>query len=823
MSAPLAIPSRPGLRAVPVVATAYFLVYAAWVVVMLAGAARRGIVNDLLFLPLYLGPAWLSFRAGSARSDEPRLARGWKLVGAAWLGSALGSLAWILYRAWPSAGFDAVGWLSYNLYYPLSLLGLWHFFEMPARGDSRIRLGVECLIVAVATVVLAWYFVFRFDEASREFWPFLQSVGVLFLGEWLLLIGATAVLHRPARHADAGSLTMFGIAILAAGVADFIYQQSMLVPSAWSGPTGDLLLAFAATLVMMAAWRTSVRRTSVNGSRPAVAVGLALLPYLAVGVVAALLVLESTKAKLGNGPIAGLIVGGALLLVLVIGRLLVAQREYAHEAGARAAQDARFKSLVQRSSDGILVLDRAGQIGYASPAFCRMVGASEAAVVGRRLADFGCPDQTIDITTWLETSAARPLGKWRIGRVGAWREVEAIATDMPNESVAADIVVNIRDVTERIRLEALLIQAQKLEIVGRLSSSIAHDFNNLLMVISGNLELARLSEARGESADLGVIEAAARRGAALARQLLSLSRPTEPSLRVVDLSAAVRTVEPTLRNVLPSSITLTVNTRTVPAPVLLDEVQAEQVLLNLALNARDAMPTGGTLDVSVEVGHDGDRAFLTVSDTGMGMSGETLAHAFEPFFTTKSGRGTGLGLPTVRRIVTGAGGRADIVSGEGTGTTARIQLPLVATIEEAETPRRPAPVRGAGHVLVVEDDPAVRRLLVRQLTRVGYTVAEASDGRIALEVLRAALTPVDVVLTDLVMPNMGGEALTRQLAKEFPALPVLCMSGTPGLATDGGEPWSADLIIAKPADLGMVTRRIADAMTRARATQPDQV
>ena len=809
---PVSGPARPGLRAVPAVAWAYFLVYAAWAVAMLTGAARRGIVNDLVFLPLYLGPAWLSFRAGLARSDEPRLARGWQLVGAAWLCSTLGGLSWILFEVWPSVGFDSAGWFLHNLYYPLSLLGLWHFFEMPARGDSRIRLAVECLIAGVATVVLAWYFVFRFDEATQAFWPFIETVSSLFLGELLLLVGATAVLHRPARRADGRSLAVFGIAIFAAAVADFIYRQSMLVRSAWAAPTGDLLLAFAATLVAMAAWMTSVRRPSNEASLPAVTVGLTLLPYLAVGVVAALLIFESTKANLGKGPIAGLIVGGALLLVLVIARLLVAQREYAREAAARAVQDARFKSLVQRSSDGTLVVGSGGRIGYASPAFCRMVGSSENAIAGRFLTDFVCPDQHQQIMAWLRISADRPLGEWRIGRTGGWLEVEAVATDLTHDPVISGIIVNLRDVTERVRLEAELVQAQKLEVVGRLASSIAHDFNNLLTIIIGNLELARLSGGQGGSADLMAVEAAARRGAALSRQLLSLGRPTELSLKVVDLSAVVRALEPTLHTVLPSSIKMVVTTGTAPTPVTLDDVQAEQILLNLALNARDAMPMGGTLEVSVGVEPGGDRVLLTVSDTGTGMSAETLAHAFEPFFTTKSGLGTGLGLPTVRRIATNAGGGVDIASRPGMGTTVRLRLPLVGDNNQAETPNRPAPIQGAGHVLVVDDEPAVRRLLVRQLTEVGYRVSDAADGRMALDTLRVSAIPVDVVLTDLVMPNMGGEALARRISQEFPGVPVLCMSGTPGLTTGGREPWSAGQIITKPADFEVVAHRIAEAL-----------
>ncbi len=798
---------------VPAVAWAYFVAYAIWAVAMLTGFAPRGTVNDLLFLPLYLSASWISFLAGSARSDEPRLARGWRLVGAAWLCSALGGASWALYQVWPTGAFDWSGWLVYNLYYPLTMLGLWHFFEMPERGDSRLRLAVECLIVAIATLVLAWYFVFRFDEPpAPSVWPFRKTIGILVFSELLLMVGATAVLHRPARSAEQRSLSIFGIATFAAGIADLVYQQNFLIGASWSGPTADLLLAFAGTLVIVAAWMSWVRRPSTEATVPGVAVGLSLLPYLAVGVVAALLVFESAKANLGNGPIAGLIVGGGVLLGLVIARLLVAQREYAREATARAVQDARFRLLVQRSTDAILVVGGDGRIGYASPAFCRIVGSAETELEGRPLTEFVPADQRDRLAAWLLASTDRSPGEWHMGRDGAWRDVEAVATDLTSDPVVAGVVVNLRDVTERVRLEADLVQAQKLEVVGRLSSSIAHGFNNLLTIIIGNLQLARLSGSKGGSPDLLAVEKAARRGAALSRQLLSLSRPTELSLKVVDLSALVRSLEPTLRTVLPSSIKMVVTTGTTPTPVTLDDVQAEQILLNLALNARDAMPTGGALDVSVGFEAGGGRVLLAVSDTGVGMSDDTLAHAFEPFFTTKLRIGTGLGLSTVRRIATNAGGEVHIASRPGAGTTVTLALPLVVDQQENETPRASVLAGGIGHILVVDDEPAVRRVLVRQLTQAGYRVSEAADGILALDRLRSAVIAVDLVLTDLVMPNMGGEAMTRRINQEFPGLPVLCMSGTPGLATGGNEPWSADQVIAKPADLEVVARRIAEAL-----------
>ena len=794
------------------------VVYSGWAAAVLLGLIPRNWINDLAYLPLYLIVGVGGLSAARAWAPEPRIARGWQLVGVAWLASAAGSSVWLLNWVWPSPIVDAIGWLLYNIYYPIVLVGLWHLFRLPPRGLGRVRLAVEGLIVTVATAALAWYFVFRFGEAAQSVPALIRAVTVLFLGEMLVVFGATAVLHSPAEPGDSRSVAMLTIGLFIATIADFVYEQNRMLGTVWSGPAGDLMLAWGAILIASAAWMSA---RGANRTTPAgVSRGLNVLPYLTIGVVGSLLVFEALARGMGGGPVGGLVLSGALLLGLVIVRLLVAQREFAEEATARWAQGAVFTSLVQRSSDGILIVDRDGAIRYSSPALDRIAGPGTLRPAGQRFPDLIHPTQRAAAAEWLRGLTDRTTERWRLGGAGSWREVEAVASDLTADPLVGGIVVNVRDITERVELETRLRQAEKLEVAGRLSSSVAHDFNNILTVILGNLQLVR-PDGAGEMREAHQqIEAAAKRGAALARQLLALSRPTPSQPSVLDLGRVVGTMEKTLRNALPASIELTVGIAPESTPVGLDDVQVEQILLNLSLNARDAMPAGGDLEIVVDRPPVGDGveglpagARLVVRDSGMGMSSETLAHAFEPFFTTKpSGFGTGLGLAAVRRIVTEAGGHVEIDSEPGRGTTVTVSLPLKMTASPvpASTTEPAGPAApGTGRILIVDDEPAVRRVLAQYLGRLGYRVFEATNGITALDFLNARGWDIDLVLTDLVMPKMGGADLAGRIEAVSPRLPVLCMSGTPGAMDATRGPWSALRVISKPPDLEVLAARVA--------------
>jgi PAS domain S-box-containing protein len=359
------------------------------------------------------------------------------------------------------------------------------------------------------------------------------------------------------------------------------------------------------------------------------------------------------------------------------------------------------------------------------------------------------------------------------------------------------------DVTERVAAEAVLkqseqrlLQAQKFEAVGRLAGGVAHDFNNLLTAIRGNAELLLmdLPEADPAREDVDEIRRAADRAAGLTRQLLAFSRRQVLQPRVLDLNAVVAEMEKMLRRVIGEDVELVTRPDPALARVHADPGQLEQVILNLALNARDAMPQGGRL--VVETANDrldeslrrrypyvvpGAYARLSVADSGTGMDAATLERAFEPFFTTKAaGRGTGLGLSTVYGIVKQSGGFIWIDSAPGAGTSVRMYFPPVdapADADGAAPPPRRALPRGAETVLLVEDEEPVRHLARRILERAGYTVLEAGDGEEALGLASRHRGPVHLLVTDVVMPRMGGRELAARLAEARRGLRVLYVSG----------------------------------------------
>jgi two-component system, cell cycle sensor histidine kinase and response regulator CckA len=352
----------------------------------------------------------------------------------------------------------------------------------------------------------------------------------------------------------------------------------------------------------------------------------------------------------------------------------------------------------------------------------------------------------------------------------------------------------LHDVSERRRLEGQLRQAQKMEAVGQLAAGVAHDFNNLLTVINGYADLLVESTPPDDPVrDLaGEIRRAGDRSAGLTRQLLTFSRQQVIAPRVLDLNRVVGDTDKMLARVIGEDVRLTTVLAPGLWPVKADPGQVEQVLMNLCVNARDAMPTGGRLTVETQNvvldeayaatqsdARPGPHVLLAVSDTGQGMSPEVMGKAFEPFFTTKGvGRGTGLGLATVYGIVRQAGGHVGVYSEVGVGTTFKAYFPRAETTPgEGRPDRDTAPGRGTETVLVVEDDAAVRALTRRVLTGHGYTVLEAADGDEAARIADAHGGPVHLLVTDVVMPGAGGRVVAEDLARRLPGLRVLFMSG----------------------------------------------
>jgi signal transduction histidine kinase/DNA-binding response OmpR family regulator len=375
-------------------------------------------------------------------------------------------------------------------------------------------------------------------------------------------------------------------------------------------------------------------------------------------------------------------------------------------------------------------------------------------------------------------------------------------------------------------LEEQLRQAHKMEAVGRLAGGIAHDFNNLLAVILGYSEfmVKSLPASHPLHGDAEEIKTATERAASLTRQLLAFSRKQVIAPRPLDLNAVVRGGLRMLQRVIGEDIELVTRLDPDVRPVKADPGQLEQVLLNLAANARDAMPQGGQLSIETariggpaRLGPGEELALLTVTDTGCGMDRETCSHAFEPFFTTKEpGRGTGLGLATVYGIVEQHGGHIEVQSAPGRGATFRVYLPCVdGPVEGGDGAGAAVAPRGSETVLLVEDEVGLRALGRRILQRLGYTVLEAGDGRAALRLAQRHRGPIDLLLTDVILPQMTGVELARQLSALRPGMRLLFVSGYPGdalgrhgVAEAGGRVLSKPF---SPALLGRTVRDVLDA------------
>jgi len=473
------------------------------------------------------------------------------------------------------------------------------------------------------------------------------------------------------------------------------------------------------------------------------------------------------------------------------------------EESLRASRES-YRTVLDTSPDAILLADREGIIRVCNPKAASLAGRERPEeLVGTRLPDLiatGDRDRAAaDLARALqgeplgaaEYTIARPQGQGPVGQLAA-----SVLRD-PSGAVGGLIVV-LRDVSERKRLEAQVHAAQRSEAIARLAGGVAHDFNNLLTVILSYAEflLEDLDAAHPSRRGAEEILSAAQRAARLTRQLLAFARRQVVQPVVIDLNEVVASLDRMLQRIIGEDIALVMAPAADLGLVRADMSQLEQVLMNLAVNARDAMPQGGTLTVeTAEVRLDqawadahpdsapGDYVMVAVRDTGVGMPAEVLAHAFEPFFTTKpDGKGTGLGLATVLGIVKQSGGAVTVESEPGAGTTFRVYLPRIDGARPEPLAPPAAPPRGGNEtVVVVEDDPGVRGATSRILRRAGYRVVECGAAGDALLLIER---PIHLILTDVVMPYMSGRELAERVHSVRPELPVLFMSGYAGKAAD---------------------------------------
>jgi PAS domain S-box-containing protein len=514
---------------------------------------------------------------------------------------------------------------------------------------------------------------------------------------------------------------------------------------------------------------------------------------------------------------------------------------------ALAESERRFRTVLEASPNAIVGVDQDGTIAYANPGVEDAFGYTPAEVVGQPLqillpkrihAEHGAYRER-----FMKNPVVRPMG---IGLDLTGRRKDG--TEFPVEiglspvktADGMQIFAAVVDITARKAAEAQLLQAQKLESIGRLAGGVAHDFNNILFAINGYAELLEEDMAAEAPADLtdvrhsiGAIRQAAERGADLTMQLLAFSRQQIMIQKVVDPGQGIQDLEPMLRRLIGENIDLQVRVEGPPVRLRIDPGQLDQIVMNLVVNARDAMPAGGA--VTIEVGSTvfeeayamehfevspGSYVMISVADTGQGMDRATREHIFEPFFTTKDrGRGTGLGLATIYGIVSQARGHIWVYSEPGHGSTFKLYFPMVTEAATTEVrPRVELPAQGSGHILLVEDEPAVREMTRRVLERAGYSVTAVGDGAAAMVAIEAGRA-IDVLVTDVVMPTTSGIELAEWLLDRQAKTGVVLLSGYTPEALDIERLLGRGVVfVSKPTTSAAMLRAIHEArLARAEA------
>jgi PAS domain S-box-containing protein len=530
-----------------------------------------------------------------------------------------------------------------------------------------------------------------------------------------------------------------------------------------------------------------------------------------------------------SGGVKNVILTGALEGDSISGMILdITERKHAVEERIRLA------TAVDQAAESVIISDKRGTIQYVNPAFERLSGFTKEDIVGRnfRVLKSDTHDDDFYREMWgiINNGTA-----WR-GQItnrmkdGSLRQFETTISPIRDNSGAIVSFVSVnRDVTQEVALEAQLLQAQKMEAVGTLAGGIAHDFNNLLQVIQGYTEvlLHGVNEDPFNHESLQKIYRSAQRGAELTRQLLTFSRKVQSERRPLDLNQEVEQVKNLLERTIPKMIEIELHLSKTPAIISADPIQVEQALMNLAVNAMDAMSEGGKIIMETERAtlderfckthlgaRPGEYVLLTISDTGHGMNKEILEHVFEPFYTTKEiGKGTGLGLAMVYGIVKTHEGYILCYSELDSGTTFKIYLPaLVQSGHWREAGEGEDLLKGGGEtILLVDDEEYIRDLGVELLGDVGYEVLTAIDGESALQIYRKEQERIDLIILDLVIPGMGGKKCYEEILKINPQAKIIIVSGY-SVNGPGKEAIEAGAkgFVGKPFDVSHMLKTVRD-------------
>ena len=670
--------------------------------------------------------------------------------------------------------------------------------------------------LAVSTVsVLAWLFAYVTDFHPRKFlWPFTIVFAGLFLyGLFVPLAGTVSGIERVA--------TPWG------------ETMSMLRRDS---PNPFLLpiygLAMTVPVFGLIAGAHLTKRDRIGG---------VLSMFTAVGYLASVLIALVIDTQQLPLPYLGPIVSTTWALPIA----WQVARANQQQAAQLVATERRFRAIFNQTFQFTGLLDVKGTLLEANQTALSFIGLRPEDVIGRPFWETPWWTHSASLQERLR-EAIRAAGRGEVVRFEAThpdRDGQTHHIDFslkPVYDATGAVVLLIpegRDITNRVvaeeatrKLEQQLLQAQKMEALGQLAGGVAHDFNNLLTVIAGHTDML-MSDKSDQPArhDLEQIRQASERAASMTRQLLAFSRQSVLELKVINLNAVVAQTETMLRRTIGEDIELIVNAATDVRRVKADPDQLSRALLNMAINARDAMPEGGKLIIetrNIELpdsmnngdSNAGSTSFvlLSMSDTGCGMTAETKSRLFEPFYTTKGqGRGTGLGLAVVDGIVKQSGGRIDVYSEPRVGTTFQIYLPATQEPDAATAQPDRRPTQGSETVLLVEDEPAVREMTQAALQRHGYTVLPAASGAEALRIARANQGAINVVLTDVVMPGMSGPQLVEQLREEQPRLAALFMSGytSDAVLRHGIETGEADFL-QKPFSTSALAAKLRQVLDR---------
>jgi PAS domain S-box-containing protein len=673
-----------------------------------------------------------------------------------------------------------------------------------SRGRPQLDGLGPCLAFVIVGVILApalsgfvgAFAVHRIYPAvaftdSWRVWSFGDAVGNVSVVPACLALAAvrprTSLGGRPARVAEAGAI-LIGIAVSS------LPTLGILGDTGPSSATALWMLYVPFPLLVWAGLRFGA----------AGAAGSTLL-------LAALAVLGALQ---GRGPFAQSESGAGVIIlqqfIVVAGATAVTLAGVVDERrrtlGALQDSEHRYRSLFDTASDVIVTIDFSGHLETANAAFETITGWTYDDWFGRPMTAFLDPEEVEDALQQLKgtpTGVASPPQIWRVRtKAGDWRVAEVKASVFTQGGRPAGVLLIARDITERRRaeeergrLENEIAQSRKLEAVGQLAGGIAHDFNNLLQAILGFADLTRgyLPPGSGGLESLEKVTQAGERARDLTQQLLTFSRREVIHPKVLDLAATVTEIGHILKRVLPANVRLLITSDAATPPVLADRGHIDQIVMNLCVNARDAMPGGGNISVAVGVrtldatfvaahswAREGTFVTLDVGDTGEGIRDEFLPRIFEPFFTTKDvGKGTGLGLATVYAIVKRYDGLIDIDTAVGRGTIVTVYLPPSAGPAEGAPLGAAAQAHeGRGElILVAEDEPAVRELAVQQLSRAGYRVVAARDGAGALRLFEEHGADIRLIFLDVMMPNGDGRHVRRIVGERRPDMPVLFATG----------------------------------------------